>query len=367
MTDAPTIPDAIPDAIRPAVEAHTAHARALDGPPLIASHHDADGLSSAALLARMWERVAGSRPRVRLVGRGENAWDDAFAASVADLDAPGLTIADLGVSGRRPAPGRPLAVIDHHVPTGTPDDATVVSGYGLDPVPTTSLLAHWCAHDLLGDGADDLLWLAAVGLIGDLGDKAPFDTLPVAKKRYGAGRLRELTTLVNAPRRSATGDASAALALLMNADDPADALSGRHPEAKACQAAREEVKAELDAARRIAPRFPPKASAVEDVAVIPVHSACQVHPLVAQSWVGRLRGKPVFAANFGFDPGRVHISGRAPRGVNLIDLLARHRPEGADRSHYGNGHERAAGGALSLDQWDEWCASLGFEGAVRAG
>ena len=365
MPDTTLAPPNTPDAIRPALRAHTTYARALVGPPLIATHHDADGLSSGALLARMWERLAGQRPTVRLVGRGENAWDDAFAASVADLDAPGLAVADLGVAGRRPAPHVPLAVIDHHVPTGAPDDATVVSGYGLDPVPTTSLLAHWCAWDVLGKRADDLLWLAAVGLIGDLGDKAPFDALPVAKKRYGAGKLRELTTLVNAPRRSATGDASAALALLMNANDPADALSGRHPQAEACQAAREEVKAELDAARRIAPRFPPKASAVEDVAVIPVDSACQVHPLVAQSWVGRLKGKPVFAANFGFEPGTVHISGRAPKGVNLIDLLARHRPAGADRSHYGNGHERAAGGALPLDQWDEWCASLGFDRPVR--
>lgn len=361
MTDAPLSPDRIEDVRARAGAFLRAHPTAL-----LASHDDADGLSSAALLARALGQ-GGRRPEIRLVGRGENAWDDRFAAEIAGRAPDALVVADLGVAGRAPAPGAPTLVIDHHVPTGTPPGAEVVSGYGLEPTPSTSLLAFWAAEGLLGEeAAEDLLWLAAVGLVGDYGERAPFEELARAKKRHTAKRLREAASLVNAPRRAAKGDAAPALALLLKADDPADLLSGRHAEAAACQAAREEVQAALAEARRAAPRFGAKGSPGEGVAIVRVDSPCQVHPLVAQSWVGRLKGRPVFAANFGFQPGVVHFSGRVGKGGDLIALLARHRPPGADPARYGNGHRRAAGGALPPEAWDAFVESLGFGPEMRA-
>ena len=344
-------------------ERFAAFARVLDAPPLIASHDDADGLSSAALLARAWARA----PEIRLVGRGENAWDDAFAAEMARRGPAALVIADLGVAGRRPLPGAPLAVIDHHVPTGAPEDATVVSGHGLEPTPSTSVLAHWCAAGM-GD-ASDLDWLAALGLIGDYGDKAPFPLIPAAKKRYGAGKLREAVSLVNAPRRSASGDAAPALALLLRARDPRDVVDGGHPETARCAEAREEVRAALAEGRRQPPRFGRRYG--REVAVIRLDSPCQIHPLVAQSWVGRLRGKGqggviVFAANFGFQEGAVSFAGRAGGEADIIDLLARHRPEGADPTRYGNGHRRASGGTLPFGAWNALADDLGLGPELRA-
>ena len=333
-------------------------ADALPGAPLILSHDDADGLSSAALLARAFARRGMETP-VRLVGRGENAWSDAVAAEVAERAPPGLVVADLGMRGRGLAPR--MAVVDHHVPTGEPEGACLVHGYGLDPVPTSSLLSLWCAEGL-GE-ADDLLWLAAVGLLGDLGDKAPFAALPTAKKRFGAGKLRELTSLVNAPRRSAAGDGRPALALLLAAADPADALSGRHDGLAACEAAREEVKAALAEARRRPPRFGGRYGGA--VAMVRVDTPCQVHPMVAQSWVGRLKGDFVLAANVGYVPGHVAMSGRARGDADLIALLARHRPDGADPLLYGNGHRRAAGGTLSFGAWNAFVDDLGFGPEMR--
>ena len=353
---------------RPEQERFAAFARGLGAPPLIASHDDADGLSSAALLARTWaQKGGGALPEIRLVGRGENAWDDAFAAEMARRDPAALVIADLGLAGRRPLPGAPLAVIDHHVPTGTPEDATVVSGYGLEPTPSTSVLAHWCAGEL-GD-ADDLDWLAAVGLIGDYGDKAPFPLIPAAKKRHGAGLLRETVSLVNAPRRSAGGNAAPALELLLKARDPRDAVQGDHPETARCAAAREEVRAALAEGRRQPPRFGRRYG--REVAVIRLDSPCQIHPLVAQSWVGRLRGRDqggviVFAANFGFHEGAVAFAGRAGGEADVIDLLARHRPPGADPVRYGNGHRRASGGTLSFEAWNAFAEDFGFGPELRA-
>ena len=105
--------------------------------------------------------------------------------------------------------------------------------------------------------------------------------------------------------------------------------------------------------------------------MIRLDSPCQVHPLVAQSWTGRLRGKDgegviVFGANFGFQPGAVAFSGRAGGEADIIDLLARHRPPGADAARYGNGHRRAAGGTLPFAAWNALMDDLGFGPELRA-
>lgn len=177
------------------------------GQPLILTHNDADGLSSGVLLARALAR-AGREAGVRVLGRGENPWSAGMAAELSAQSPGGLVVADLGLRAGAVKPGTPTVVIDHHVPTGEVGDATVIIGFGLDPTPTTSLLAWWCASGL--GPADDFLWLAAIGIIGDLGDKAPFPALAEARKRYGATALREAVSLLNAPRRAAPGWATPA-------------------------------------------------------------------------------------------------------------------------------------------------------------
>lgn len=326
-------------------------------PALVLTHNDADGLSAGALLMRAL-RGAGRAADIRVLGRGEGAWSEETAAELRARAPGGLLVSDLGVEEGAPLPGLPTAVIDHHVPRGTPGDAALVSGYGQDPTPTSSLLAYWCAQGLSGstdtpDSADAPLWLAAVGIAGDLGDKAPFAELAEARKRYGATALREAVSLVNAPRRTAAGDAGPALALLLRADSPKDLLSGRHPELEALQAAREEVRQALEEARRLPPRIR------GDVALIRMHSACQVHPLVAQSWRGRLRDKIVLAANTGYRPGWVHFAARSGRDQDLIAFLRHHRPPGADAG-YGGGHQQATGGAVRPAAWNHFAAGLGF-------
>jgi single-stranded-DNA-specific exonuclease len=319
-------------------------------PPLILCHDDADGLSSGALLARALGR-AGQQAEHRLVGRGENAWSEAIAAELAPRSLGGLLLADLGVGARRPRPDRPAIVVDHHVPVGDGGGAVAVSGHGLEPTPTSSLLAYWCAR-ALGE-ADDLLWLAAIGLIGDLGDKAPFEELAEARRRYGATALREAVSLLNAPRRAARGDARPALALLLKAANPKEIASGAHPEVEALRAARAEVREAFEAGRRVAPELR------GDVALIRLDSPCQIHPLVAQAWVGRLKGKIVIAANSGFRPGYVHFAARGGAGADLVAYLRDRAPAGADEA-YGQGHARATGGALRPEAWREFLYRLGF-------
>ena len=104
------------------------------------------------------------------------------------------------------------------------------------------------------------------------------------------------------------------------------------------------------------------------VALIRFHSPCQIHPLVAQAWRGRLKDDIVLAANTGYRPGWVHFAARSARDVDLIRFLAERRPPGADEN-YGSGHAQATGGALRPDDWNHFVSGLGFgpDQQVQAG
>ena len=166
-------------------------------PVLILGHFDADGLSAMAVLARALER-AGRAAQLRVVGRGENPWSNAIRAELAGEDVGGLIVTDLGVRECALKHGTPTVVIDHHVPTGTPGDAVVISGHGLEPEPTSALLAYWCAGVLAP--VNDLVWIAGLGLIGDMAEAAGFPEMTEAQA-FGKTALREAVSLLNAPRR----------------------------------------------------------------------------------------------------------------------------------------------------------------------
>ncbi len=320
-------------------------------PVLILGHHDADGLSSTAILSRALER-SGRRTEIRLLGRGENVWSPEMALELRARDMGGLIAADLGTRAEPPLPGMATVIVDHHVPSGIPQGVLLVSGHGLQPTPTTSLLAWWCAGAVAE--VEDLLWLAALGIIGDMGEASGFLELAAARERWGIAALRNAVSLLNAPRRASAGDAGPALALLLKADGPKAVLSGEYPETALLQAAKVEVQKALAEGRRVAPRIR------GEVALIPLHTPCQIHPLIAQQWKGRLKDKIVIAANTGYRPGWVHFAARSGQGTDLIDFLHRHRPEGADSVNYGNGHAQASGGALPPPAWNRFVAELGF-------
>ncbi|EYD76586.1 hypothetical protein Rumeso_01544 [Rubellimicrobium mesophilum DSM 19309] len=317
---------------------------------LILGHFDADGLSAVAILKRALDRA--DRPtEVRITGKGENPWSPALRAEMKERRPGGLLVADLGVREGDVLPGTPTVLIDHHVPTGAPGAATVISGHGWTPEPTSALLAYWCAQ-ALGE-AGDLLWLAALGLIGDMAEGAGFPELSEAQARYGKTALRDAVSLVNAPRRTAQADPTPALALLLRCDSPKDLLKGGHPETALLHEAKAEVAAALDSAKRVAPKVR------GDIALIRFASPCQIHPLIAQQWRGRLKDKVVLAANTGYREGWVHFAARTATGTDLIRFLANHRPSGAG-AEYGSGHAQATGGALRPTDWNAFIAGLGF-------
>lgn len=288
---------------------------------------------------------------MRILGRGENPWTEAVQIEVRDRDCGGLIVADLGTRAGVIRPSTPTIIIDHHVPLGFPAHATVVSGYGVEPAPTSGLLAWWCAQEFAD--VDDMLWLVALSIIGDMGEKSGFEELALARKRYGVGALREAVSLLNAARRAGSGNAQPAFDLLLKAQGPKDVTSGKFEETKFLLCARDEVNAAFEAAKRVAPKGRGK------VAIIRLDTPCQVHPLVAQIWRKRLKNQIVLVANTGYRKGWVHFAVRSATGVNLIQFLKEHAPAGADEN-YGSGHEQATGGALRHEAWNEFVSKIGF-------
>ncbi len=325
------------------------------GTIFVLCHSDADGLTTGAILTLALRR-AGATVETLATGKGGSAWSDETAALLAERRPAALIVGDLGVRAEPVWTGGPTFFVDHHRPSGLPSDAEarVVTGYGLEPTPTSALLALACVGGLENVEVGDLDWIAAMGVLGDLGDKAPFSIVSRAKKKYGAGVLRDATTLVNAPRRSASGDASAALRLMLTAKHPKEIVSGESEDAASLRRDKEEVAAAYAEAKKAAPKFAGPAAAIR------IHTSCQIHPLVAQIWRTRLPKLIVMGVNTGYRPGWVHFSARCGKGTNLLDFFREHRPAGADSRSYGQGHDQAGGGALPVPVWNEFVRELGF-------
>lgn len=319
---------------------------------------DADGVAAGVVWQRAMERL-GYLDLVRVIpDRERNAWTAENKRRVADAftGAAGeraLFVLDLGSQSHPVIDGVHTCFIDHHRPEGVPDGDTLISGYPWDPIPNTSLMVY----DLFSPHADlsDLDWVAAIGTLSDLGERAPFSLIGDTKKKYTAKYLKEATAMVNAARRCSRYEPETAAEALLAHDAPKafvlaeDALAARLREDRA------EVAAELTEAKKAAPVFSGRA------ALIRIHSPCQIHPLIAQIWRTRLPKYIVICANDRFLPGRVNFSVRSDDGTNVLEFLGGIALDlGEGEGNYGHGHDAASGGSLPFDQWDRFLAALGF-------
>lgn len=331
-------------------------------------HFDADGLAAGAVAGRALPRLGFTDVLVVPSGRGESAFGDGARARLAALAPDALVVTDLGVKAAGVLAGVPTLYVDHHLPDGVPHDpaATVVSGYAWGPVPNSA----WLMWELLaplaaeaGAPLDDLLWVAAVGTISDLGDQAPWERLAPARKQYTAKWLKEAVSLVNAARRASAFDVETPLGLLMAADDPRAVSEDEAAGAARLRAYRAEVNAALAEARKRAPLF---AGGGSPWAMVPVASPCQIHPLIAQQWRGRLPKHAVMGANSTYLPGVVAFSSRTARlDLNLPHLLRGAIDLGPLNADFGNGHDQASGGHLPPEPFDRLLAALGFDARAR--
>jgi single-stranded-DNA-specific exonuclease len=300
---------------------------ALAGAAAVVPHTDADGLAAGAIALR--ERGEPAAAAV-LLGRGETPWTHSR------LPHPPALL-DWGV---RALEG-PALIVDHHAPEAEPGPGQVVlSGFGAQPETTTAaLMRRLCP--------EQPAWLAAVGAVGDLGDRA-FKLPECAGAPKTA--VRRLVPLVNAPRRGPGLDGvRTALALLVDHADPKAALAD--PRIAELEEARDAWRAAWETVRRTAPRVG------ASVALVRFSSPFQLHPLAAQMWSRRLAPRPVIAANDGYLPDRVNFSVRGGDG-DLRALL--HSTLPGVGGEFAHGHPAATGGSLAPADFERLVTALGL-------
>ena len=120
-----------------------------------------------------------------------------------------LIVCDLGVRARAVLDALPTCFIDYHYFSDAPLNGVVITGFQAEPCPTSGLIAFWCANAIAD--VSDLEWIAAISLLSDVGERAPFAELTSAKNVHGLSALREAITLLNAARRPSSGNAEPAL------------------------------------------------------------------------------------------------------------------------------------------------------------
>ena len=364
--------DAFPEAVRTFKQWLAAAPR--DGRCVVFCHYDADGLAAGALFGRALPWLGFTDVVVVPSGRSESAFSDGARDRLRAMRPASLLVADLGVhaDGTLEADGVPTLYVDHHRPSGAPAGGLLVSAYDWDPIPCTAWLAYGLLEAAVPD-VDELRerdWIAAVGVISDLGDKAPWPMLADARRRHTATWLKEATVLVNAARRASAFQAQTALDALLAADGPR-ALA-ESPEAEPLHAARAEVKAAMAEARRAAPVFSEQAAAVPGgvapdglrFALVRIDTPCQVHPLIAQQWRTRLPRYAVLCANAGFRAGRVAFSARTARDDVSLPALFQSLDTPGWNGRWGHGHDQASGGHLPPDVFADVLAALGFPAGV---
>jgi single-stranded-DNA-specific exonuclease len=313
---------------------------------------DADGVTAGVVWQRGMEQLGFTNIKRMSTGRERNAFTLETRELIAAENPQFLFVMDLGSQPQAIVENVPICFIDHHRPGGALANDTLISAYTWDPVLNTSLIVYDLFSSLTNISEYD--WIAAIGTISDLGERAPFEMLETTKKKYTAKWLKEAVSLVNAARRASHYEPETAAQALLENTNPKDLVVSNSPEVERLRAAKTEVKFELDEARKAAPVF------AGNVALIKLNSPCQIHPLIAQSWRTRLPAYIVIAANSGYMPGRVNFAARtSAKGVSVLDFL-RNIEIDAKGGSYGQGHDQASGGVLPFEAWNELLQKLGF-------
>ncbi len=317
---------------------------------------DADGVTAGVVLQLALTRYGFSNVMRLAPDRERNAWTKGNRARVRGHDPQILFVLDLGSRNEPVLEGVPTCFIDHHRPEGVPEDGTLISAYEWRPVPNTSLIVYELCREIAN--VDDLEWIACLGTLSDLGERAEFEIIARAKKRYKAKWLKEATTLVNAARRATRYDPECAARALLAHTSPQSLVESESNDVKALHKARQEVKVAMDEAKKAAPVFS------ERVALIRINTPCQIHPLIAQIWRTRLPKYIVIAANEGYLSERINFSARSPDAVNLLDFFGAIELSDGEGT-FGHGHDQASGGSLPIARWNELLAKLGFPASVQ--
>ena len=317
---------------------------------VVLSHVDADGLCAATILKRFL-KTRGIAAHHVYPAKGENAYTPGTARRLAALKPDRLFVLDLGVTAEPVLAGVPTLVIDHHRPFGQPEDAIVLSSYGTQPAPPTSLLTY----DVVSRLTDikDVAWLAVVGTAGDLGSDFAFSQSGDLSAEMTKSNVREAEVIINSAKRASAYDIATAVRLVDHAGQVSDLIDHSSPEVVRLEASRQEVNREVKRCRHERPHFSWK------VAIIPFESPCDIQGLIAETWRRQLENYLVIAANFGYIEGKVAYVIRTELNISVIDFMESLKPAGYG-GHVVFGHDRAGGAVLDRTVWLELTDRMRF-------
>jgi nanoRNase/pAp phosphatase (c-di-AMP/oligoRNAs hydrolase) len=341
---------------------------------LIVPDKDADGLSSGVILYRTLVAL-GLDPAlisVHLIQKGTNIHDESERAAMAAKKPSYSIVLDQGSRAALPVvddPNTKSLILDHHLSDEFPKNAVVASACHYPPVATTSLLTYEICKTLEPTIAESCAYLCCIGTHGDLGNTLkwapPFPDMSSCFKAHTKKSINDAVSLLNAPRRTAKFDVITAWNALMASTGPKDLLSNNR-----LQAARAEINAEVE----LNTHTPPKFSQDGRIAVLRIHSAAQVHPVIATRWAGYLNSKAleiVMVANSGYIAGMVNFSCRIARcarnndpPVNIIESLKAAADLSTDGlrekmgENFARGHKEASGGIVPLEAFEEFMKLL---------
>ncbi|PVI08597.1 DHH phosphoesterase [Periconia macrospinosa] len=353
-------------------------------PTLILPDKDADGLSSGAILHHTLTSLGlpQSLISVYFPPKGSNIHDDSTREVISTSPPPSYVfVLDQGSRKTRPLINTPhtCLIIDHHFAEegGFPQDADYVTAHDCPPVATSSLLTYHICSPLNPDTHGKISWLAVLGTHGDLGTTLkwlpPFPDMTATFKAHSKKSINDAVSRVNAPRRSAAYNISAAWDAVLAAETPSALVAN-----EALIAAGAEVREETERWAHVPPRFSKDAT----IAVLTINSAAQIHPLIATRWAGFLKSdklEVVMCANEGYLPGMVNFScrvarnARAREGEDKVDIIRKleglvEGDEGLRErlgESFARGHKEASGGIVGRDVWEELYRVMGVGENVR--
>ncbi|KAL9098598.1 MAG: hypothetical protein Q9163_005778 [Psora crenata] len=340
---------------------------ASDQRTLIVPDKDADGLDAGVIIVKALT-LLGLRPEqidVHLIGKNSTVHDEVERQAMQAKDPKFVIVVDQGSRAAPPivdSTETKSLIIDHHLSNEFPQRAIVrvVESF----TATSSLLTYEICKALHPDIANLCGFLCVMGTHGDLGNtlkwRPPFPDMTEVFKTHTKKAINDAVALINAPRRTAKFDVISAWNALLKSNGPKDVLN--HPRLL-------EARAEINEEVEFRTHTPPKFSKDGKIAVLRIHSAAQVHGVIATRWAGHLKSKAleiIMVANSGYRPGYVNFSCRIARSarsrdppVNIIEALkaAANLDQGDLVKRMGEsfarGHKEASGGIIPAPEFEE--------------
>ncbi len=314
-----------------------------DDKVLILTHVDSDGVSSGAILYKVLKSIGYINLDIIFPSKGENGYSEGVKNKIKEKKVDYLFILDLGSYKTNFDNVKKIILIDHHRPEGVPNDGVLFSSFPPPPYISTSYLTFLILKKMNLNPKD---YIGLIGQVGDYGTEYEAPKIDELFKKYKKKEISYVSSLVNSARRVKYFDIETSLNYLIESENFSDLLVDSENKKRLIEY-KEIVKNDIDKWKKTKPKF------IKNVAIIEINSQNLIHPVIAQIWRNVLEKYIIICANFGYIEGKVSFSMRTSLNISLLDFL-RNFLEPSIEEDLGFGHERATGGIVSIEKWNEF-------------